>query len=128
MKTSIPQILLSGILVSVSAAGVHGQPLDGRMMFREYCAVCHGNEGRGDGPVASALKRAPTDLTEIARRHGGRFPKLMVMRVIEGIDFVGAHGNRPMPIWGSVFRSRDGAAVASLRVNALMEYVAQLQR
>jgi mono/diheme cytochrome c family protein len=42
-------------------------------LFRFYCASCHGREGKGDGPVASALNRRPPDLTTIARRNGGRF-------------------------------------------------------
>lgn len=40
-------------------------PLDGPKIFRSYCAACHGVDGKGRGPVASALKHAPPDLTSI---------------------------------------------------------------
>ena len=45
----------------------------GEEAYRRYCASCHGLEGKGDGPVAASLRRAPTDLTQLARRSGGRF-------------------------------------------------------
>src|ERR1039458_5063223 len=31
----------------------------GKDLYREYCAVCHGTTGKGDGPAASALKVPP---------------------------------------------------------------------
>ena len=33
--------------------------VSGAQMFKEYCAVCHGPSGKGDGPVATALKVPP---------------------------------------------------------------------
>jgi mono/diheme cytochrome c family protein len=35
----------------------------GRHLFAQYCATCHGDEGRGDGQNASNLDPAPPDLT-----------------------------------------------------------------
>ena len=32
--------------------------VSGAQMFKAYCAVCHGPSGKGDGPVATALKCA----------------------------------------------------------------------
>ena len=39
----------------------------GREIFQHYCAPCHGEAGRGDGPNAKALSPPPTDLTDVAR-------------------------------------------------------------
>jgi mono/diheme cytochrome c family protein len=36
--------------------------LRGEKIYREYCQVCHGSDGRGDGPAAAALPRPPADL------------------------------------------------------------------
>ena len=36
----------------------------GRDRYDIYCALCHGAEGRGDGPVAPALANTVRDLTE----------------------------------------------------------------
>jgi mono/diheme cytochrome c family protein len=35
----------------------------GRELFQQNCVQCHGDAGRGDGPLASALKPPPVDLT-----------------------------------------------------------------
>ena len=55
----------------------------GAQMFKEYCAVCHGPAGKGDGPVANALKVPPPDLTTLAQRHDGRFPDDYVSNVLK---------------------------------------------
>jgi len=113
---------------TIRTVAVHPtRTLDAQVMFHEYCAVCHGDQGKGNGPAAEALSKAPADLTQIARKNGGQFPKVQVMRVIEGSDTVAAHGSRAMPIWGKVFRTLEGPEVETLRVNALMDYIERLQ-
>jgi len=76
--------------------------LNGVDLFKEYCAVCHGAGGKGDGPAADALKKRPADLTQLARKNGGAFPELHVVNYIKGQDVVAAHGSRDMPVWGTV--------------------------
>ena len=100
---------------------------DGAEMFVQYCTPCHGKGGRGDGPAAAALKRAPADLTTLTSRNGGKFPDVKVKRYIEGLDEVPAHGSRDMPIWGPLFRalSQDTAAI---RVEALTAHLRSIQR
>jgi len=36
----------------------------GAQLFQASCAVCHGEEGHGNGPAAGGLRVKPTDLTE----------------------------------------------------------------
>lgn len=96
-------------------------------MFTHYCAVCHGNDAKGTGPAAGALKKTPADLTQIARRAGGKFPEVHVQRIIQGDDVVGAHGSRDMPIWGELFKSLRGKEDSQLRVTALMRYIDSIQ-
>lgn len=38
----------------------------GAQLYKSNCAVCHGDQGRGDGPAASALKPPPRDHTDRA--------------------------------------------------------------
>ena len=98
-------------------------------MFHEYCAVCHGTEGRGDGPAMDALKKRPADLTQLARKNDGKFPEIQVMNFITGYDVVAAHGTRDMPVWGELFRSLDPdhQGIAEIRVHVLVEYIKTLQ-
>ena len=62
----------------------------GSSIFRTYCASCHGETGRGDGPLAQSLRRPPPDLTGIAARHQGVFPTEKVYRIIDGRERVPA--------------------------------------
>jgi mono/diheme cytochrome c family protein len=39
----------------------------GRLLFQQQCAICHGERGAGDGPVAASLSSKPEDLGKIAR-------------------------------------------------------------
>lgn len=104
-------------------------PTSGKDMFAEYCAVCHGTSGRGDGPAATALRKHPADLTQLSRKNGGQFPEIRVLRFIKGSDEFAAHGTRDMPVWGEVLRSLDaaGSSVVDLRVMNLERYIESFQ-
>jgi mono/diheme cytochrome c family protein len=101
----------------------------GQAMFKEYCAVCHGTGGKGDGPAADALKKRPADLTQLARKNNGTFPELHVMNFITGQDVVAAHGSRDMPVWGALFSSLspNDQGVVKIRVANLSNYVKSIQ-
>lgn len=102
--------------------------LNGVDLFKEYCAVCHGNGAKGDGPAADALKKRPADLTQLARKNSGEFPELHVMNFIKGQDVVAAHGSRDMPIWGSIFSSMSSNQdLVQVRTYALVKYLETLQ-
>jgi mono/diheme cytochrome c family protein len=75
----------------------------GKQDYLRYCAACHGLEGHGDGPVASALAPKPPDLTRIAARRNGVFPMKELAGTIDGRNQPAAHGGRDMPVWGERF-------------------------
>jgi mono/diheme cytochrome c family protein len=95
-------------------------------MFDTYCAVCHGKEGKGNGPAALSLKKAPADLTKISERNAGSFPEVRVKRYIEGADEVAAHGSRDMPVWGGLFSALD-RNTTEIRIQALSDYLKGMQ-
>lgn len=85
-------------------AGEREQSVEsGEVAYQRYCASCHGPNGVGDGPSAAALDAPPADLTRIAARRGGVFPRAEVQRMVDGRDPVVAHGVREMPVWGRRF-------------------------
>jgi mono/diheme cytochrome c family protein len=80
------------------------ESIQGPALFGAYCAVCHGKDGKGAGPMAKALTTTPPDLTRIAARNGGKFPLARIQRIISGEELVpGGHGTRDMPVWGPIF-------------------------
>jgi len=99
----------------------------GEELYTEHCAVCHGADGTGNGPLAVALKEVPSDLTGISRRNGGRFPRDEVYRTIEGTrtNRFSAHGGGDMPIWGERL-SRPLESTMD-KINAIVAYLEQLQ-
>lgn len=44
----------------------------GKKVFGTSCAMCHGNEGRGDGPAGASLRPPPRNLVEGKWKQGGR--------------------------------------------------------
>ncbi len=101
----------------------------GKDNFERYCAPCHGQAGRGDGPVATGLKTRPTDLTSLARRNGGVFPRERVVSFVTGTGReVEAHRSGEMPVWGSVFRGLDPSdARVKQRITNVVTYIESLQ-
>ncbi|HTS64207.1 MAG TPA: c-type cytochrome [Candidatus Acidoferrales bacterium] len=109
-------------------APVGAKGLDGKSLYQEFCAVCHGTDGKGGGPAASALKMPPADLTQIARRNGGTFPDTRVMSILKGETSISAHGSQDMPTWGKTFNDVSGnLTVAQGRMHALVMYLEQMQ-
>ncbi|MGA6984669.1 MAG: cytochrome c [Terriglobales bacterium] len=104
-------------------------PASGKEMYVTYCAVCHGTDGKGGGPAASALKVPPPDLTVLSKNHGGKFPALKVTAAIHGEGALPAHGSKEMPVWGALFFSLSGGHEAEVqqRVSNLTTYVESLQ-
>lgn len=104
-------------------------PNSGKEMFNSYCAVCHGKDGKGGGPAASAMKTAPSDLTVLAQKNGGKYPAAHVGSVIRGQAPLASHGSQDMPVWGPLFASISQGHTAQVqqRVTNLVDYVGTLQ-
>jgi mono/diheme cytochrome c family protein len=114
----------------MAVQGLSAQQSNGHYLFRTYCAVCHGTNATGDGPLAASMRRKPANLTEIAKRNGGVFPSEVVFRVIDGRQPVRGHGGPDMPVWGDAFlRTTDGGGEASVKqkIDALVAYLESLQ-
>lgn len=125
-------MLLAGVGGSAAFAE-QGQPtveMSGPALYKSYCASCHGANGKGDGPIADALRFRPSDLTEIAKRNEGKFESENVHRMVDGREPVRGHGGPDMPLWGDAFkRSGDGYndEAVKARIGALVEYLESLQ-
>jgi cytochrome c553 len=47
---------------------------NGQRIYSAYCEFCHGEKGKGDGPMVEHLQVQPTDLTQIQKKNAGQFP------------------------------------------------------
>jgi hypothetical protein len=111
-------LLLASLLASLPNAAIAQEedpslsqpPRSAEAAFALYCAPCHGEDGRGNGPLSFGLSRPAPDLTTLARRNGGIFPRDRLARLIDGREEIKAHEDREMPAWGEWFKleGREG--------------------
>jgi len=127
------------LALTVAVGGVaHAEEIDpglaelGAQTYQRRCAACHGQDARGQGPVAKALRKEPSDLTRIAVRRGGAFPAGEIARAIDGRFDVTAHGTRRMPVWGEhlaadVPEARLAEEISRGTIASLVEYLKTIQ-
>ncbi len=77
-------ICLIGLGVAAVLAACATEVETGRANYDSLCAGCHGPTGKGDGAAAAGLDERPADLTQIAAKNGGVFPRVEVMAKIDG--------------------------------------------
>jgi mono/diheme cytochrome c family protein len=122
----------------------------GQKLYTQYCASCHGPDGKGNGPAGAKLDPKPSDLTQIAKKNGGKFPFYETMLLISGRDPQGqnqdtdlpglagvpkAHGDPKMPVWGEVFSREELSKGTSLdlqmattgKIMLITEYLQSIQ-
>jgi mono/diheme cytochrome c family protein len=130
MRLSI--IMLLWAIVENSGAQQSEVAEAGKVPYRQYCAVCHGLDGKGKGDMATVLKVKPANLTQLGAKHHGIFPFWDVYRAIDGRKEIWGHGPRDMPIWGTVLKQEAGANQAAdlqayARILEIVYYIESLQ-
>jgi mono/diheme cytochrome c family protein len=129
------------LLFVTCVAGARGRPAaddtlpsnyvpSGQTMYKQYCAVCHGEDAKGQGPFASTLKVPPPDLTTLAKRHEGKFPYDYVSNILRfGPGPTILHGSADMPTWGPIFQyfDKNNERAVQQRIKNLCDYLASLQ-
>lgn len=114
--------LFALLLNTVPASAAEVIDSTGQENFVRYCAACHGSDGHGDGPVAAAMAKPVPDLTQIAARRNGKFPRQIIKNSIDGRWQIDAHGTAQMPVWGYEFWINEGAGdFSETRVNRILD-------
>lgn len=128
--------LFALIALAATAACVQTkEPINGQTAFLESCSGCHGADARGAGDVGQTLDIVPPDLTTLAARNGGVFPRDAVMSTIDGLTRR-PHFSADMPEFGAgdmgdtiIVENADGTGTpVPERLLALADYLESLQR
>jgi mono/diheme cytochrome c family protein len=130
--------VMSAVLLATVAAARADDAADpllaeiGAQTYQQHCTACHGSDGQGDGPAATALKAPPSDLTRIAARRSGVFPAGEIAKAIDGRFHIPAHGSREMPVWGQHFgvcipETEISESVTRGKIATLVEYLKGIQ-
>jgi mono/diheme cytochrome c family protein len=77
----------------------------GLALFREYCAICHGERGDGRGPRREGLSGPPRDFTNPQWR-ASTSPRRVYFAIREG-----RHGTS-MPSWGALSEDETWSVTA----------------
>jgi len=126
-------------LFACQTKGLHLAPIAeddetlARRTYRDACARCHGTDGRGHGRDVAAQPEPAPDLTTLAARHDGVYPRDYVVDVITCDCLLPAHGTRELPVWRDSFGPPSGptavaAAFAQRRLQVLADYIGKMQR
>ena len=109
----------------------------GKRDYIEYCAECHGKDGKGKGPKAKQLTKQPKNLTLLSKENGGSFPETVVYQTIDGrrirTDADGVtvetfHGLTEMPNWGELFRTiEDDEGAVDEQISRIIDYLEGIQ-
>ena len=132
-------LTIVAVLAVACTGGTVGDSVDqerqaerGRDLYRIYCRNCHGEAGRGDGPMGDVLTVRPVDLTRLARDHDGEFPTDAIYATIDGRDDLLAHGSSRMPVWGLAFQQFDTdidqEGQVEARILQLIEFLKSIQK
>lgn len=122
MKKTTLSAIVCAILVAINTTSVTqstpssklGNPDRGLALFSAYCASCHGDDGRGDGPLAARLGRdfnaKPTNFSNPTWQSSRTDANLI--KIIQG-GSKGAHRTSFMPAWGLTLNPNEVKDIAA---------------
>ncbi|HYL57533.1 MAG TPA: cytochrome c [Candidatus Acidoferrales bacterium] len=107
----------------------------GKQDYETYCAVCHGSDGKGNGPSLQTIPMnpPPPDLTLLATKNGGKFPFDEVVDAIDGRKGIPSHERIQMPFLGTTLQkpgkefTPESDAEVKRRIESMARYVESLQ-
>lgn len=74
----------------------------GRATYASLCAGCHGEDGRGRGEGLMRFAVHPLDLTQLAARNGGAYPKADVLANLESHTKLTVASRGPTANWAQL--------------------------
>jgi mono/diheme cytochrome c family protein len=121
------------LVMGVTSAAAAGQKsvAQGHTYYLRYCASCHGENGNGQGPMASSLKQQPADLRLLSEKYGNPLSVERVAAFVDGREAVAAHGSREMPVWGErlydIWNAKGSPGGMPGRIKEIVLYLRTIQ-
>jgi mono/diheme cytochrome c family protein len=107
--------------VAAFLAAPPGSPPEGRQLFVVYCAMCHGPQGHGDGPLSDTLFARngirPRNLTDSSYFAGKTDQEVFALVSLGGAHF---HKSPSMPVWSVTLRPAQ--------IKSLVSYIRTISR
>ncbi len=101
------KICITAFAASFSVLPVFAGDIEnGQDIYQGHCAVCHGENALGDGPMAPAMMIKPKNLTLLSIENDGVFPLVRTIKRIDGREELISHGS-PMPVYGNFFEGES---------------------
>lgn len=100
----------------------------GKSIVEKQCAPCHGIKTLQ--PTIDTLIVPAPDLATIQKRRGAvSFPIVEVAKIIDGREWINAHGTRNMPVWGEVYKAEGLDETEILgKKGAIIAYLMSIQQ
>ena len=119
----------SGQSETTGKAQASTDDISGAAEFQRYCALCHGGDGRGAGPLtdADAMKKSAADLTQIAHRNDGVFPFSKIADTIRDGGSIAGHSPSRKMAWGKIFSAESDPVRAKAIIFDVTRYIEGLQ-
>jgi len=117
IHTTVLLLTLLSLIPSIASANPP-PAYEGRKLYVSYCQLCHGTDGKGDGPLAKTMKINPADLTTTVRsRSDTILTKIITGKGRQTITGRDRHNllSDAMPEWKDVFNE--------LQVKSLIAYL-----
>lgn len=127
-------VILGFFCVTALVACTQQDPrAQGKALFDNNCAACHGADARGNGPLAASSGLNAVDLTVLSSQNGGVFPIDTVITQIHG--YPGRYLTGAMPEYHRVLDSpmvewttQDGTVIPTpKKVLAIAQYLETVQ-
>ena len=114
---SVTTLIMFGYLVFLNiAVADYSKSYEGYKVFNTYCFICHGVNGKGDGPLANKLDNKPANLT-----NNERLSKKSDNNIYQIIEGTVRHGSsNTMPNWRM--------AISPSQIKGLVSYIRYLHR
>jgi mono/diheme cytochrome c family protein len=101
--------------------------VSGADLYKQLCAGCHGDDGRGVGRTSRYCAVPPTDLTRLTRENRGTFPEKKVTQILRyGTEKpTQTQSTTYMPVWKPLLATVHGESpeLTEQRITSLTDYL-----